>query len=352
LKTLLVTGGAGFIGSQFVRQRLAQGDRIINVDLLTYASNLSALHEFENYNSHIFVKGNIGDCELIEQLLFEYLPETIVHFAAESHVDRSIDNSTDFITTNIVGTHQLLVTSNKYWQNLSTELKKNFRFIHISTDEVFGSLGSTGTFCETTSYDPHSPYSASKAASDHLVRSWYHTFALPTIITNCTNNYGPYQFPEKLIPMLISAALNNQPLPIYGEGTNIRDWLYVDDHCSAIDKVISEGIPGETYCIGGKSERSNLEVALAICNSLDSLAPREDGKPHKNAIKFVPDRPGHDFRYAMDITKIQTKLGWEPIIKFEDGLHNTVRWYIHNQSWWKELRKKVYDGKRLGISLV
>jgi len=346
--TIFVTGGAGFIGSTFTQRLIKRMIQVVNLDLLTYASNKPVLASLLKQDNHIFVKGSVCDSKLVEKLLLQYAPNTIVHFAAESHVDRSIENASNFINTNILGTYQMLVSATHFWNSLKPNLKKDFRFIHISTDEVFGSLSSEGKFSETSPYNPRSPYSASKAAADHLVRSWNHTYGLPIIITNCSNNYGPYQFPEKLIPMLILAGLENKPLPIYGDGKNVRDWLHVEDHCTAIELVMREGIPGHTYCIGGNAERTNMEVAHTICEFLDLLAPRIDDCLHSQSIKLIADRPGHDFRYAIDTRKIN-ELGWQPKYSFETGLYETVQWYLKNQDWWSSIRLNEYSGERLGM---
>lgn len=349
MNTILVTGGAGFIGSNFIRSLINTNIEVINLDLLTYASDKSFIESMKNNKNHSFIQGNICDQELISQILFKYLPNAIINFAAESHVDRSIDKPAEFINTNILGTYNLLNASTHYWQKLPQNLQKEFRFIHVSTDEVFGSLGLDGKFSETYPYNPRSPYSASKASSDHLVRSWYHTYKLPSIVTNCGNNYGPYQFPEKFIPLLIVAALNEKPLPIYGNGMNVRDWIHVEDHCTAIMRVLEKGLPGETYCIGGNAEKTNLEVAYALCDCLDSLAPNQKKVSHREAIQFVTDRPGHDFRYAMDTNKIEQELGWKPKFTFTQGIQETVQWYLANKTWWQKRNKNVYDGKRLGL---
>ena len=341
-KVWLVTGGAGFIGSNFVHYCLEQDSniKIINLDKLTYAGNVESLKDIEDHLNHIFVHGDIANRSLIGNMLHEYQPDAIIHFAAESHVDRSIDGPKDFIMTNVVGTLELLEATRSYWSELSDEKKGSFRFLHISTDEVYGSLGSEGLFTEQTQYAPNSPYSASKAASDHLVRAYHHTYGLPVLTTNCSNNYGPYQFPEKLIPLMIGNALSGNRLPIYGDGQNIRDWLYVDDHCRAIITVLTKGLPGEVYNIGGSNEKNNLEVVESICSFLDELCPRADGKSYHNQITFVKDRPGHDRRYAIDASKIRRELSWTPYETFETGICKTIQWYLINQEWFE----RVTDG--------
>lgn len=349
-QTLLVTGGAGFIGSNFVHRMINKGDvTIINLDALTYAGNLETLANVDNDPKHHFVLGSIGDQSLIDYLLFRYQPDAIVNFAAESHVDRSIDNPGAFIQTNVVGTHSLLESAKKYWQQLSGDAQNEFRFLHVSTDEVYGSLGAEGKFTETTPYQPNSPYSASKAASDHLVRAYHHTYGLPVLTTNCSNNYGPYQFPEKLIPLMILNGLSGKALPIYGAGLNVRDWLYVDDHCSAIDTVLHKGTTGEVYNVGGNNEKTNLEVVETLCQLLDELIPNAAHRPHRNLMHFVQDRPGHDLRYAIDAGKIKRELGWEPQETFETGMRKTVQWYLNNQTWWQHVLDGSYRGERLGL---
>ena len=348
-KTILVTGGAGFIGGNFVIRQIQRGDtEVVNLDALTYAGNLDTLDSIEDDTRHNFVLGSIGDTALVDYLLLRYEPVAIVNFAAESHVDRSIDSPEAFIQTNILGTFQLLESARKYWRNLPAEARQAFRFLHVSTDEVYGSLGPTGKFTETTRYQPNSPYSASKASSDHLVRAYFHTYGLPVLTTNCSNNYGPYQFPEKLIPLIIQNALAGKPLPVYGAGANIRDWLYVEDHCRAIERVLEAGTPGEVYNIGGNNEKTNLEVVHTLCDLLDELRPDSPHRPHRNLITFVADRPGHDQRYAIDATKIKSELGWEPLETFETGLRKTVRWYLDNQAWSQRVMDGSYRGERLG----
>lgn len=332
---ILVTGGAGFIGSNFVLDWLAHSDEpVVNLDLLTYAGNLENLVAVRDDTRHHFVQGNIGDSELISKILREYQPRALINFAAESHVDRSIHGPSDFIQTNIVGTFNLLESAREYWSALPEAEKAGFRFLHVSTDEVYGSLEkSDSAFSETNRYEPNSPYSASKAASDHLVRAWHHTYGLPVLTTNCSNNYGPYHFPEKLIPLCILNALAGKALPIYGDGQQIRDWLYVKDHCSAIRRVLEAGKLGETYNVGGWNEKTNLEVVHTLCEILDELKPRTDGESYKTQITFVKDRPGHDRRYAIDATKLEKELGWKPAETFESGIRKTVMWYLEHQDW-------------------
>jgi dTDP-glucose 4,6-dehydratase len=333
---ILVTGGAGFIGANFVLDWLKEpnAEGIVNLDKLTYAGNLATLASLKNDSSHVFVQGDIGDRTLVARLLQEYQPRAIVNFAAESHVDRSIHGPADFIDTNIVGTFNLLECAREYWNGLQGDAKRKFRFHHVSTDEVYGSLAPTApAFSETHPYEPNSPYSASKAASDHLVRAWFHTYGLPVMTTNCSNNYGPYHFPEKLIPLVILNAINGKPLPIYGDGQQVRDWLYVEDHCSAIRTVLAHGKLGETYNIGGWNEKTNLTVVQTICQILDTLEPRADGQSYAQQIIFVKDRPGHDRRYAIDARKIERELGWRPAETFDTGIRKTVQWYLENPSW-------------------
>lgn len=333
--TILVTGGAGFIGSNFVLDWLAQSDEpVINLDKLTYAGNLGNLASLEGDARHLFVQGDIGDSALMARLLAEHQPRAILNFAAESHVDRSIHGPEDFIETNIVGTFRLLETVRAYWKTLESQAQQAFRFLHVSTDEVYGSLGKDEpAFTEKHQYEPNSPYSASKAASDHLVRAYHHTYGLPVLTTNCSNNYGPYHFPEKLIPLMIVNALAGKPLPVYGDGQQIRDWLYVKDHCSAIRRVLEAGVLGETYNVGGWNEKPNLEIVRTVCALLDELRPRTDGQPYQQQITYVTDRPGHDRRYAIDATKLATELGWKPAETFETGIRKTVQWYLDNQTW-------------------
>ncbi len=348
--TWLVTGGAGFIGSNFVLRQISRGDvRIVNLDALTYAGNLDTLAPVMDNPNHIFVQGSITDRTLIRELLDRYRPDAIINFAAESHVDRSIESPGDFIQTNVVGTFELLEAARNYWQALTGSQQNRFRFLHVSTDEVYGSLGKTGKFTETTPYQPNSPYSASKAGSDHLVRAYFHTYDLPTLTTNCSNNYGPYQFPEKLIPLMILNALEGKPLPVYGEGLNVRDWLFVADHCKAIERVLASGRPGEVYNIGGNNEKTNIEVVKTICSLLDELVPDSPCRPHQSLITFVEDRPGHDLRYAIDASKIQRELGWKPEETFETGIAKTVRWYLDNRQWCQRVTDGSYRRERLGL---
>ncbi len=348
--TWLVTGGAGFIGGNFVLRQISRGDvRIVNLDALTYAGNLDTLAPVMDNPNHIFVQGSITDRTLIRELLDRYRPDAIINFAAESHVDRSIESPGDFIQTNVVGTFELLEAARNYWQALTGSQQNRFRFLHVSTDEVYGSLGKTGKFTETTPYRPNSPYSASKAGSDHLVRAYFHTYDLPTLTTNCSNNYGPYQFPEKLIPLMILNALEGKPLPVYGEGLNVRDWLFVADHCKAIERVLASGRPGEVYNIGGNNEKTNIEVVKTICSLLDELVPDSPCRPHQDLITFVEDRPGHDLRYAIDASKIQRELGWKPEETFETGIAKTVRWYLDNRQWCQRVTDGSYRRERLGL---
>ncbi len=355
VKTYLVTGGAGFIGSNFVLMaRRKKNARIINLDLMTYAGNLMNLEPLMGDGDHIFVEGDIGNRDLVRGILEQYHPCAVVNFAAESHVDRSIDGPEDFIQTNVVGTFHLLEEIRHYWANLTGGEKEDFRFLHVSTDEVYGSLGQEDSaFDENTPYAPNSPYSASKAASDHLVRAYHHTYGLPTLVTNCSNNYGPRQFPEKLIPLIILNALSGKKLPLYGDGMNVRDWLYVEDHCEAISVALEKGRPGETYNIGGRCERTNLELVKGICEVLDELMPDSPYKPRASLICFVKDRPGHDRRYAVDCSKIEKELSWSPKESLKSGLRKTVEWYIKNPVWvesiqtgaYREWMKKQYAGK-------
>ena len=350
MQTILVTGGAGFIGGCFIRQILAEEDVcVINLDKLTYAGNLDSLASVLDNPSHIFVNGDIGDRELVGKVLHEYRPSWIVNFAAESHVDRSIDAPGVFAQTNVGGTVELLAAAMEYWKSANEDARQSFRFLHVSTDEVYGSLGSAGKFTETTPYAPNSPYSASKAASDHFVRAFHHTYGLPVLIANCSNNYGPFQFPEKLIPLMILNALEGKPLPVYGDGQNVRDWLFVEDHCRAILRVLQSGRCGEVYNIGGNCERSNLDVVHAICSLVDELRPGLPHAPCSSLVTFVKDRPGHDLRYAIDAAKIQGELGWQPQHDFESGLRQTVRWYLDNPRWVQRVTSGVYRRERLGL---
>jgi dTDP-glucose 4,6-dehydratase len=348
MQTLLVTGGAGFIGGNFVLQAVAGGLRVVNLDKLTYAGNRDTLAALEGDPRHVFVQGDIGDRALVGRLLAEHHPDAIVNFAAESHVDRSIDGPAAFVETNVVGTLALLECARDYWRGLDGAARETFRFLHVSTDEVYGSLGEDGKFTETTPYAPNSPYSASKAASDHLVRAFHHTYGLPTLTTNCSNNYGPYQFPEKLIPLVIQKALAGEPLPVYGDGRNVRDWLYVGDHCAAIRRVLEAGRVGETYNVGGNAERENIEVVKTICALLDERRPLVGGRPRESLITFVKDRPGHDRRYAIDSGKLQRELGWRPTQTFESGIARTVDWYLDNQRWVQRVLDGSYRMERLG----
>jgi dTDP-glucose 4,6-dehydratase len=347
-KRLVVTGGAGFIGSAVVRHAIAQRDcRVLVINKLTYAGNLASLAPVTGDQRHSFARADIADAPKIRELLNAFQPDVIVHLAAESHVDRSVDGPGEFIQTNVVGTYVLLQAALSYWQRLPAARKSTFRFLHVSSDEVFGSLGTAGHFNETTAYNPTSPYSASKAASDHLVRAWNRTYELPVLITNSSNNYGPYQFPEKLIPLTIINALEGMPLPVYGAGINVRDWLYVEDHVAALFSVIDHGRVGETYCVGGRADKTNLDVVTAICRLMDGLRPRDGG--HEQLVQFIQDRPGHDLRYAIDSTRIRAELGWRPAETFETGLRKTVEWYLVNAPWWQHIRKKIYRGERLGV---
>ena len=333
--TILVTGGAGFIGANFVLDWLAvECDLVVNLDKLTYAGNMENLAALREESRHIFVRGDISDQSLVSELLNRYAPRAVLNFAAETHVDRSIHDPSEFIRTNVVGTFHLLEAVRSYWNGLATDTKQSFRFLHVSSDEVYGSLQATDSpFRETDPYQPNSPYSASKAASDHLVRAWHHTYGLPVLTTNCSNNYGPFHFPEKLIPLCILNALNGKPLPIYGDGQQIRDWIYVRDHCSAIRRVLEAGGVGETYNVGGWNEKTNLEVVKIICRILDEAKPRADGKSYEQQISFVTDRPGHDRRYAIDAAKLHGSLGWKPAETFESGIRKTVQWYLDNLAW-------------------
>ena len=359
--TLLVTGGAGFIGSALVRRLVATTDhRVVTVDKLTYAGNLDSLAPVAGDPRHVVERVDIVDGAAVRALFERHRPAGVLHLAAESHVDRSIDGPGDFIRTNVVGTFTLLEEARRHWLALEGAEREAFRFLHVSTDEVFGSLGDSGHFTEETPYAPNSPYSASKAGSDHLVRAWHHTYGLPVVTTNCSNNYGPYQFPEKLVPLMILNALEGKPLPVYGRGDNVRDWLFVDDHAEALALAFARGVPGETYCIGGHNERTNLDVVRAICATVDELAPDPAG-PRERLVTFVQDRPGHDHRYAIDASKIERELGWRPRHTFEAGLRETVRWYLDNRTWWERVRSGAYradadgdgagyGGERLGVA--
>lgn len=347
-KVWLVTGGAGFIGGNFVLEAVRDGVKVVNLDALTYAGNLHTLRSLDGNPNHVFVEGDIGDRTLVAKLLAEHQPSAVINFAAESHVDRSIDGPAEFVKTNVVGTLGLLEAVRDYWKSLQGDVADDFRFLHVSTDEVYGSLGDTGLFTEETPYAPNSPYSASKAASDHLVRAFHHTYGLPVLTTNCSNNYGPYQFPEKLIPLIIAKAAAGEPLPIYGDGKNVRDWLYVGDHCSAIRAVLEGGRVVEAYNVGGNSEKQNIEVVKTICALLDARQPRDDGASYESQITYVKDRPGHDRRYAIDASKLKRELGWEPAHTFEQGIAETVDWYLDNQPWVNRVLDGSYRLERIG----
>jgi len=350
VKRVIVTGGAGFIGSAVVRQLLAEADdtSVINIDKLTYAATLASLEGAASHPRYIFKCVDVCDAAALADIFAEHKPDAVLHLAAETHVDRSIDGPEQFVHTNVVGTLRLLMAARTYWLSLDPAHRSAFRFHHVSTDEVFGSLGRDGLFSEESPYQPRSPYSASKAASDHLVRAWHETYGLPVLVTNCSNNYGPYQFPEKLIPLTILKGLAGEPMPVYGRGQNVRDWLFVEDHARALRLVLEKGQPGETYNIGGGSERTNLEVVTAICRALDEFRPA--GAPHARLITFVPDRPGHDHRYAIDAGKIARDLGWRPTETFESGLRRTVAWYLAHDAWWRPILEKNYRGERLGVA--
>ncbi len=349
MQTWLVTGGAGFIGGNFVQDAVARDVRIINLDALTYAGNRDTLAGLD-VARHVFVHGDIGDRALVSALLETHRPEAVINFAAESHVDRSIDGPAAFVQTNVVGTLSLLEAVRDHWRTLPVAEREAFRFLHVSTDEVYGSLGDTGRFTEDTAYAPNSPYSASKAASDHLVRAFHHTYGFPVLTTNCSNNYGPYQFPEKLIPLVVARALSGDQLPIYGDGRNVRDWLYVSDHCSAINAVLARGRVGETYNVGGDAEMQNIDVVHAICALLDARRPRADGKPRASQITYVADRPGHDRRYAIDASKLKRELGWQPAHTFGQGLADTVDWYLEHQDWVQRVLDGSYRLERIGAA--
>jgi dTDP-glucose 4,6-dehydratase len=346
---ILVTGGAGFIGSALCRHLIGRSDaEVVNVDKLTYAANLASLCEIEASPRYAFVQADIADADAMAQVFAEHRPAAVMHLAAESHVDRSITGAGPFIHTNVVGTYVLLQAALKHWRTLPEAEAERFRFLHVSTDEVYGSLGEQGLFTEQTPYDPRSPYSASKAASDHFASAWSHTYGLPVVISNCSNNYGPYHFPEKLIPLMILNALEGRPLPVYGDGGNVRDWLFVDDHVRALELILRAGRPGETYNVGGRNERTNLDVVNTVCDLVDEMAPPLPDGPRRKLISFVPDRPGHDRRYAIDATKLETELGWRAEETFETGLRKTVRWYLDRRDWWEPLSTR-YAGERLGL---
>ncbi|WP_057970677.1 dTDP-glucose 4,6-dehydratase [Lysobacter antibioticus] len=348
MPTWLVTGGAGFIGGNFVLDAVRKGVKVVNLDALTYAGNLDTLSSLDGNPNHVFIQGDIGDAALLKRLLAEHRPEAVVNFAAESHVDRSIEGPAAFVQTNVVGTLSLLEQVRDYWKQLDAPARDAFRFLHVSTDEVYGSLGDTGKFTETTPYAPNSPYSASKAASDHLVRAFHHTYGLPVLTTNCSNNYGPFQFPEKLIPLIIAKALAGEPLPVYGDGLNVRDWLFVGDHCAAISRVLEAGRIGETYNVGGDAERANIVVVKTICALLDARRPLADGRARESLIAYVADRPGHDRRYAIDADKLKDELGWAPTVTFEEGIARTVDWYLGNQAWVQRVLDGSYRLERIG----
>ena len=348
---ILVTGGAGFIGSALVRHLITNTPHsVLNLDALTYAGNLQSLEAVADSPRYRFIQADICDTARVSEIMMGFEPDIVTHLAAESHVDRSIDGPAAFIQTNIVGTFSMLSAVLTYWRTLGSDCREKFRFHHISTDEVFGALGPDGHFTENTAYDPRSPYSASKAGSDHLVRAWHHTYGLPVLITNCSNNYGPFHFPEKLIPLVIIKCLAGEPLPVYGKGDNVRDWLFVDDHVRALQAVFERGTVGESYMIGGRSERTNIGVVHAICDTLDRLHPRHDGLSYREQISFVSDRPGHDFRYAIDASKLERELGWKPEKSFESGIEHTVRWYLDNRKWWSDIMSGAYRGDRLGLN--
>ncbi len=345
---ILVTGGAGFIGSAVCRLLVSEGVEVLNLDALTYAGNLESLRSIADAPGYRFLKADVRDAAAVDRAFAEFQPEGVMHLAAESHVDRSITGSRDFVETNVLGTFTMLEAARRHWMGLKGEARERFRFLHVSTDEVYGSLGAEGLFRETTPYDPSSPYSATKAAADHLASAWHRTYGLPVLISNCSNNYGPFHFPEKLIPLVILNAMHGKPLPVYGAGENVRDWLYVDDHARALRLILARGRPGETYNVGGRNERRNIDVVRRICTVLDGLTPKD--APHAALITHVADRPGHDHRYAIDATKLETELGWRAEETFDTGIERTVRWYLDNEWWWRPLREKVYAGERLGLA--
>jgi dTDP-glucose 4,6-dehydratase len=347
---ILITGGAGFIGSALIRHLLGDSDHeVVNVDKLTYAGTLASLDTVSANPRYSFIRLDVCDASAVARAFERHDPDAVVNLAAETHVDRSIDDPDAFVRTNVLGTYTLLSAALRHWRSLSPRRQRRFRFHHVSTDEVFGSLGQEGSFVEDSRYDPRSPYSASKASSDHLVNAWHHTFGLPTLITNCSNNYGPFQFPEKLIPLTIVKCLRGAPIPVYGSGGNVRDWLFVEDHARALAAVLEHGVPGETYNVGGREERTNLSVVELVCDTLDRLRTRAHGGSFKDLIGFVPDRPGHDHRYAIDPAKIERQLGWSPKETFESGVERTVRWYVENELWWSALLGERYAGQRLGV---
>lgn len=348
---ILITGGCGFIGSNLVRMAIARGHHVCNVDALTYAGNRSSLADVEPNANYQFAHVDIRDAACLHKTLRDFAPDSVMHLAAESHVDRSIDGPGVFVETNVIGTFNMLQAALEYWRDLEETTADRFRFLHVSTDEVYGSLGEQGLFTEQTSYDPHSPYSASKASSDHFARAWADTYGLPVLVSNCSNNYGPYQFPEKLIPVVILKCLREEPIPVYGKGENVRDWLFVEDHCDALLSIIERGSPGQTYNIGGNNERSNIELVRTLCRILDELHPSDDG-PHEQRITFVKDRPGHDLRYAIDASKIKSELGWTPTADFESGFRRTVEWYLTHQEWWQQILSGEYKLARQGMGVT
>ena len=353
MSTLLVTGGAGFIGSALIRHLIATTDHhVVNIDSLTYAGNLESLGAAREHPRHHFVCADVADASAVREVFSAFEPAGVIHLAAESHVDRSIDAPAVFISTNVLGTFTLLQEARGYWQSLDPAAADRFRFLHVSTDEVFGSLGTAGRFDEHSPYDPSSPYSASKAAADHMARAWHRSYGLPTLVSNCSNNYGPYQFPEKLSPLTILNAIEGKHLPVYGRGENVRDWLFVEDHVRALLVVLERGVPGETYLVGGESEMRNIDVVTSICRALDELRPRTDGSRYESLIRFVEDRPGHDFRYAIDPRKLETQLGWRPQEKFESALRKTVRWYLDNVEWCQRVESGAYQRQRLGLQSI